>query len=228
MKTSNTILLVLLLLSTLLIAAMPVTFKYKINKKNYVLARPGEAFAYNRHIFSGVNYFKITGISNCTIVPFDSVIAEVPKANTESISLRKTGDTLVIIGDPKLTRLQMRLLLPDNSNIQVSQSQVLLKGEPFRLEAKSYQIELDSSRLFTQLLFSGDIPQQFFNTLSVTGKAMSQVHLYGNAQIKKLSLTDVGELICIKCGFEDSDFKFYHKQKVSSIGTQDTLKVNPR
>jgi hypothetical protein len=228
MKTSNTILLALILLSTILIAAVPITFKYKINKKNYVLVSPNEAFTYDRHIFSGVNYFKITGISNCTIIPFDSVIVEVSKASAENINLRKAGDTLVIIGDPKLTRLQMRLLLPDNSNIQVSQSQVLLKGEPYRLGAKSYQIELDGSRLFTQLLFSGDTPQQFFNTLSVTGKAMSQVHLYGNAQIKKLSLTDIDELICIKCGFEDSDFKFYHKQKVSSIGTQDTLKVNAR
>lgn len=227
MKTSNLILVGLSLAYLVFIGAIPITLRYKLGHNDFSVVNSSEAYPYTHHTVKKSEYIVLQGLTNCTIIPSDSLFLEIEKTASNRVDVIQRTDTLIIKdrqAEDKGSQ-KIRLYLPATQKITARNSTILLRGS---LGAKgvTYQFELTSSKLFTKVLAEAPRIAQYLDELTVTGFKNSALDLQGIISMNRLIVSDV-EQFSYGGGFSstDVDISYHDKKVVESKGHEGTVVV---
>ena len=197
MKTSNKILLGILLISFGYLACAQIALHTKYIRHSSTDAAKYKTFFYKSYTFSNIRKVGLAGLATCEVIFSDSIKLQVEKSSFNYVSFNVNGDSLVISGEHpaersanyKLNRptQNIKLYLPAKTAIYAFNSNVKVKGERKNSMALSYHFDLTESNLFTRYNYGADSLERYFDTLSVTARKNSQVILFYNDHIKTLA-----------------------------------------
>jgi hypothetical protein len=199
MKTSNKILLGILLLPLLIIAAINMALYAKYKSGHYVAMSTVEQDRFTRQTLKNINYVALYGINNCTIKPADTAKLEIEKDEHGHLHYSIHGDSLIIHGDSTVRKTtgddiirsyqSVNLYLSGKTVVTADNSDVYIEGGKDSTKANSYQFQLsNSTSCKMQDNDFGDSVLQYFNVLAVQANGSSAIELSRNARIKQLSV----------------------------------------
>ena len=198
MKTSNKILLGILLISFGYLACAQLALHVKYAKQDFTNPGKYNAFFYNEYKFGNIKHVRIRGLAECQVISSDSVKLSVEKSSLNYIKFNISGDTLFIYGeypadrsaDYKLNRSpqNINLYLPSNSDIYAFNSNINVKGNRIPGNQRSYHFDLTGCNLFTRYRYGMDSLDRYFDTLIVNARKNSQVILFHNDHFKTLDI----------------------------------------
>jgi hypothetical protein len=194
MKTSNALLLLLLIISISFISSIPVVVNLKLRSRDFELDK--DAGRYDLRKFGTIKFISLKGLGNSILIPSDSMAVEIATGQGENIRTSRSGDTLFI---SCISRTRSGLNIPDCKvyvpaveRIVCTDSHIELKGSFSREGARSYEVDLINSQLVLQGKDTQMAPAwQFFDHLVVTGRDSSEISISPELQIRKLSLVNV-------------------------------------
>ena len=99
MKTSNKILLGILLTGFGYLACAQIALHIKYVNNDYTDPAKYNAFFYDEYKFSNVRHVRITGLAECNVIFSDSVKLSMRKAGSTIVTFNVRTDTLVIDGE---------------------------------------------------------------------------------------------------------------------------------
>ena len=99
MKTSNKILLGILLIGFGYLAYAQIALHIKYVNKDFTDPAKYNAFFYNEYKFNKVSHVRITGLAECNIIFSDSVKLSVEKSGINYVTFNISGDTLIVNGE---------------------------------------------------------------------------------------------------------------------------------
>lgn len=193
MKASKIILLSLILVSVLIIGAIPVTLRYKFKNKLYTQLNPDEAYTYDRHSFGMSNTLIISDLDNCTIIPSDTFQIEVERMSNDMVKFIEKGDTFMIgsIDKNKNATQRVRLFVPATGKVICRNSDILLRGSIKKEGIPSFSFDLVKSELSTGAISDEWRVYQFLDVLKINGLDSAKVNLAGSVRIRSLVLSNV-------------------------------------
>lgn len=196
MKASNITILVIVVVSIILIAAIPITLKYKLNNNYYTQLSPSENYDYDRFDFQMTNKLEISGLENCTIIPSDSSYMEIERLVANTVKLIDKGDTLSIgsIDKKKRVSQRVRIFMPGAGKVICRNSNVLLRGSIKMFGIPSFSFDLENSKLSTSAISDEWRVYQFLDQLEIYGSDSAYVNLSGSVRIQNLILSDIREV----------------------------------
>jgi hypothetical protein len=194
MKTSNALLLLLLIISISFISSVPLVVNLKLRSRDFELDK--DAGRYDHRKFSEVKFISLKGLSSVVLIPSDSLAVEIEASQWQDFRTDRSGDTLIVALISRtisgLKSPDFKVYVPAVERIICTDSHIDLKGSVTREGARSFTVDLINSQLVLQGRDSRLSPLwQFFDHLVVTGKDSSGISLSPQLQIRKLSLVNV-------------------------------------
>ena len=207
MKTSNKILLSVLLAFMLILTGIHLALYAKYKSGDFVSAKelPDDM---DRHPLPLIKYVSITGLTNCYLISYGEKPAiEINKEGKSRISYKVVGDTLVVIGDSIATKEDyarglrnhqlINLRLPAAEQVKLAYGSLFLSGGDDSTDAPSYSIELATDAHLGPMQREPVTTKTFFNRLDlVTNK--SNVELDNHTIINELHVRSVASQLIYK------------------------------
>jgi hypothetical protein len=177
MKTSNKILLSVLLAAILILTGLHLALYAKIKNSDFVSSGkiPDEMERYSLPVIKNVS---ITGLVNCQLISYgEQPGIEIHKEGKRRISYKVEGETLVITGDSTATKetyehgernnVLVNLRLPATAQIKLAYGSLWLSGGYDSAHAPSYAIELATDAYLGIMHHEPEATNVFFNSLNL-------------------------------------------------------------
>ena len=198
MKTSNKILLGILLTGFGYLAYAQIALHIKYVNKDFTDPAKYNAFFYDEYKFNHVNHVRLTGLAECNIIFSDSVKLSIEKSDVSYVTFNVRGDTLIINGEyhsgisanQKLYRSpqNVKLYSPAGIDVLAFNSNINIKGNNKHDSGYSYRFDLTGCNLFTRYNNGIDSLDRYFNNLVINGGKDSQVILFRNDHFKTVDV----------------------------------------
>ena len=199
MKTSNKILLGILLIGFGYLAYAQIALHIKYVNKDFTDPAKYYSFFYDEYKFNNVRYVHITGLAECNIIFSDSVKLSVEKSGINYVKFNTINDTLIVNGESHsnisanstLNRSpqNVRLYLPAGTGVVAINSNIKVKGNNKKDNGYSYRFDLTGCNLFTRYNNGIDSLDRYFDNLVINAGKNSQVILFHNDHFKTLDVT---------------------------------------
>jgi len=211
MRTSNKILLSVILIPMLILTSIHVALYAKYKSGNYVSMKTVVEDQFVHNHLKNVHYVVAHGLESFRIIPSDTLQLEVEKYKQGFVRFEVIGDSLVIYGDSTIIRAdsthdimrspqQVNLYLPSAEKISTDFCEMTLEISEDSMKAKSYHFDLDNS---SNLRFSyndyKDSSYKYINSLSIKAAHSSSIEFSTYKSIGDLKL-DLSEST-----FDDKD-----------------------
>jgi hypothetical protein len=198
MKTSNKILLGILLTGFGYLAYAQIALHIKYVNKDFTDPAKYNAFFYDEHKFNHVSHVRLTGLAECNISFSDTVKLSIEKSGVSYVTFNMRGDTLIVKGEyysdisanHKLysSPQNVKLYLPAGIDLFALNSNINVKGNNKQDNGHSYRFDLTGCNLFTRYNNGIDSLDRYFNILNVNARKNSQVILFHNDYFKTLDV----------------------------------------
>ena len=198
MKTSNKILLGILLTGFGYLAYAQIALHIKYVNKDFTDPAKYNAFFYDEYKFNHVNHVRLTGLAECNIIFSDSVKLSIEKSDVNYVTFNVSGDTLIINGEyhsgisanQKLYRSpqNVKLYSPAGIDVLAFNSNINIKGNNKQDGGYSYHFDLTGCNLFTRYNNGIDSLDRYFDNLVINGGKDSQVILFRNDHFKTVDV----------------------------------------
>ncbi len=187
MSYSNRILLATIAVSVGLIAAIPITLRYKLDRQMWSSCDVRNNSGLTMKRFMGATHITLENIDEVTMIPGDTLIAG--SDTTDAVKFFQRADTAFIQGNTPNKRVW--IYAPTGTSIDAINATIILRGslDPFR--APSYRFNLKQSKLTSGPLTKDWRMFQFINNVSVKGADGSVVDLAGSIRMQRLQLLDL-------------------------------------
>lgn len=190
MKKSTRLIIGLVIVTMGLVAAIPVTMKYKLYHSDFTRINPLGDFPFVTKYFDKVHVLKVSGLS-CDLVSADSFSLELEERIVRYTRTEQRDDTLFVSAAQGGGHL--RIFSKDLSVI-AEESDVTVRGSYDPYNIASYFINLHDSKLYTKPIGSDHRIRQHIGSLSVSGAGNSSVAMAGSVQMGKLYLYDISAI----------------------------------
>lgn len=198
MKTSNKILLGILLIGFGYLACAQIALHIKYVNKDFTDPAKYNSFFNNEYKFNKISHVRITGLAECNITFSDSVKLSVEKSDINYVTFNINGDTLIVNGEShsvisainKLNRSpqNVKLYLPAGTDLVAFNSNINIKGNNKQDNGYSYRFDLTGCNLFTRYNNEIDSLDRYFTDLIVNARKDSQVLLFRNDHFKTIDV----------------------------------------
>ena len=198
MKTSNKILLGILLTGFGYLAYAQIALHIKYVNKDFTDPAKYNAFFYDEYKFNHVNHVRLTGLAECNISFSDSVKLSIEKSEVNYVMFNVSGDTLIVNGEyhsgisanQKLYRSpqNIKLYFPAGIDLFALNSNINVKGSNKQDSGYSCRFDITGCNLFTRYNNGIDSLDRYFNILGVYARKNSQVILFHNDHFKTLDI----------------------------------------
>jgi len=198
MKTSNKILLGILLTGFGYLAYAQIALHIKYVNKDFTDPAKYNAFFYDEYKFNHVNHVRLTGLAECNIIFSDSVKLSIEKSDVSYVTFNVRGDTLIINGEyhsgisanQKLYRSpqNVKLYSPAGIDVLAFNSNINIKGNNKHDSGYSYRFDLTGCNLFTRYNNGIDSLDRYFDNLVINEGKDSQVILFRNDHFKTVDV----------------------------------------
>jgi hypothetical protein len=212
MKTSNKILLGLLLCAFGYLTFAQITLHVKYENNDLISTEQYNAHFYDEHPFENIKHINITSLAMCEILPSATVKLSVEKSSIQYVQYKVAGDTLVITGQYPTTHSansilnsspqNVRLYMPPGVPVQATRANLNVGGNKAMANAGTFNFNLDNCNLFTRYHFYADSVNRYFNSFIIAAKNQSRIEFYHNdhfkviqAQLAYSSINDYGAKI---------------------------------
>jgi len=228
MKASNITILFIVIVSIVLIGAIPITLKYKLDNKLYTQLNLSENYTYDRHNFTITNKLLISDLDNCTIIPSDSFYIELEQLGCDNVVITDKADTFSIgsTNRGEVASQRVRIFMPGAGKIICRNSNVLLRGSIKRFGIPSFLFDLENSKLSTSAISDEWKVYQFLSQLEINGSDSAEVNLSGSVRINNLTLNDVGSVSTgNRVGIDNMRVSYEGKHSVKSNSSSGSLSI---
>ena len=198
MKTSNKILLGILLTGFGYLAYAQIALHIKYVNKDFTDPAKYNAFFYDEYKFNHINHVRLTGLAECNIIFSDSVKLSIEKSDVSYVTFNVRGDTLIINGEyhsgisanQKLYRSpqNVKLYSPAGIDVLAFNSNINIKGNNKHDSGYSYRFDLTGCNLFTRYNNGIDSLDRYFDNLVINEGKDSQVILFRNDHFKTVDV----------------------------------------
>jgi len=198
MKTSNKILLGILLTGFGYLAYAQIALHIKYVNKDFTDPAKYNAFFYDEYKFNHVNHVRLTGLAECNIIFSDSVKLSIEKSDVNYVTFNVSGDTLILNGEyhsgisanQKLYRSpqNVKLYSPAGIDVLAFNSNINIKGNNKHDSGYSYRFDLTGCNLFTRYNNGIDSLDRYFDNLVINEGKDSQVILFRNDHFKTVDV----------------------------------------
>jgi hypothetical protein len=194
MKTSNKILLGVLLAFMLILTGIHLALYAKYKSGDFVSAKE-MADEMGRRPLPPIKHVSITGLTNCYLIAHgEQPLIEINEPYKSRIAYKVIGDTLIVTGDSTGTKESydrgirnntlVNLILPATASVQLAYGTLRLSGGDDSAHAPSYSIELANAHVAIIERYPPET-NVFFNRLDVVTNA-SSIDLDNYAAINEL------------------------------------------
>ena len=197
MKTSNKILLGILLTGFGYLAYAQIALHLKYVNKDFTDPAKYNAFFYKEHKFNHISHVRLNGLAECNISFSDTVKLSIEKSGVSYVTFNVSGDTLIVNGEVyadisanhKLYRSpqNVKLYFPAGIGVVALNSNINVKGNN-RQDGYSYRFDLTGCNLFTRYNNGVDSLDRYFNNLVINAEKDSQVILFRNDHFKTVDV----------------------------------------
>ena len=198
MKTSNKILLGILLTGFGYLACAQIVLHIKYVNNDYTDPTKYGAFFYDEYKFSNVRHVRLTGLAQCNVNFSESVKLSIEKSGVNYSTFNVRTDTLVIDGEyhsdisanHKLysSPQNVKLYLPAGIDLVAVNSNIDIRGNNKPDSGYSYRFNLTGCNLFTRYNNGIDSLDRYFNILNVNAGKNSQVILFRNDHFRTVDV----------------------------------------
>lgn len=201
MRTSNKIVLGIILAPLVALSSLHVALFAKYKSGNYVSMKTVQQDRFDRPALKNIDNIEVYGLENFSITPADSFAIEIEKSKYGHLHYTVKGNSLVIHGDsiiqhPDGTTDVMRsnenvnLYLPSVKNIIADNSDVRLKGSKDSSKAGSYHFSLLHAAGF-KIEENGwqDSTYKYFKGLTIHADHSANIEIPAYTHIAELNLT---------------------------------------
>ncbi|RYG05457.1 MAG: hypothetical protein EOO02_03790 [Chitinophagaceae bacterium] len=179
MKTSNKILLTVLILVLITFTAVQLTLssKYKNGQYTTVNVNAGR----DSVTIKPVRFIKLKGLDNVVIVPSYAYRLEIQKEMPSYFRYTVVGDTLIVTGDTSFpnerrrTYEEVSIHVPQMKLIQAENCTVNVTGKLDSVETGLMRFELIQSRMFFTNHYNQKNAQQYFGEVFIKAKQNSEI-----------------------------------------------------
>jgi hypothetical protein len=233
MKTSNKIILGILLVGFGCMAAAQLSLHKKYVDNEYITNPAYEDMFYSQYKPQGIKHVVIQNIAACQILPSDTLKLAFENGVVQYAKYSIVGDTLHIKGvytqgAPNGFRLfrssqDVRLYLPTGIPVQAENSNLAVQGVTKQSSARNYSFDLSNSGLNSRMYSYKDSVHRYFDTINVNAYNYGGVYLYECDHVNTLNIT------LDTAGVNDNGAQIAHinvltKRKATVVLSGDNLK----
>jgi hypothetical protein len=190
MKTSNKILLGILLTGFGYLAYAQIALHIKYVNKDFTDPVKYNTFFYDEHKFNHIRHVRLTGLAECNIIFSDSVKLSIEKSSVSYVTFHVREDTLIVNGEyhsdisanHKLfnSPQNVKLYFPAGIDVFALNSNINIKGNNKQDSGYSCRFDITACNLFTRYNNGVDSLDRYFNNLVINEGKDSQVILFRN------------------------------------------------
>lgn len=179
MRTSNKILIGLLLGILALFTAQFLGLQAALRNKNFVDLEIQKEERFNIHYYKDIKQVSISGLYRVTIYPSDTLKVEVDKRGKDEIQFSQKDNLLVIeaianrqpnTGMAGESGREVNLYLPAMDSIAANRSELWVMGTKDSTQALSYNLYLENTGLNRREYREQRMDTLFYRNLHITGK----------------------------------------------------------
>ena len=200
MRTSNKILLGILLLPLFILASLNAALYAKYKSGHYTTMKSVKEDRYTRRPLKNIHKIAVYGLENLRIIPSDTMRLEIERDSRGHLHYTINGDSLIIHGDTTITRpggardtersyQDVNLYLPSSAIIAADNSGVNIRGSKDSLKAASYQLTLTNAASLTVADNGADSNPVYFKSFIIKASNAPQIELAPHARISDLQLS---------------------------------------
>ena len=190
MKKSTSLILALVTVTVGLVAAIPITMKYKLHNSMFTRINPSLDFPVVAKHFDKVHVVNVSGLW-CELISADSFSLELDERIIPNTKTERRNDTLFISSTQSGGHIR---IFSKDLRVMANESDVTVRGSYDPYNIASYFIDLNSSRLNTQPIGSDHRLRQHIGNLSISGTNKSSVVMAGSVNMGKLCLHDISSI----------------------------------
>ena len=200
MRTSNKILLALLIVPMAILSIIHVAIFTQYKSGHYITMKAYRDTRFEKHSFNNIPFIVLSGLDNVNIYPSDTLKLEIEKSERRSLKYKLIGDSLIIQGDSIINKpdgineilrfsQEVNLYLPNSEYIKATNSEIRIEPVKDSSQSKSYAFYLNSSsHLSISNNNSQDSSKKYFNKLLINANDNSFVDLSGYLNVHELQL----------------------------------------
>jgi len=199
MKTSNKIILGILLVGFGSLMAAQLALHKKIEDNSYITTPIYEDMFYSQYNPIGIKHVYIYNIAACKIFPADTLKLAFENGVVQYAKYNVAGDTLRITGvyaqgAPGGFRLyrssqDVRLYLPTGIPVLAVNSNIDVRGTTKQSSARNYSFDLNNSGIDSRLNAYKDSVHRYFDTITINAHHNSGAYFYICDYVKTLNIT---------------------------------------
>ena len=219
-RTSNYLLLVVVLMIGLLFCSFIASVDYKLRNNDFIYSNSDKSL-YTRHKFNTRKFVSVRNLSNCMVILSDSVGIEVLNEDRNKFDFLVGTDTISINNSGRSMN-RVLLYLPSGTTLFANSSAITVKGSfDFKNQA-SYEVALTDSELSVS---SGD-SHTFFEDLKVSGFGRSHLTIGSFAHIQNLNVIDISDVRLAK-GWQVENLRSSFRDGTEMLKQGDSLSIAP-
>lgn len=198
MKTSNKILLGVLLVSFGLLASVQIALYVKYTNKDFTSAAKYNAFFRNYYALANIKHVRINSLAQCLVVFADSANLSIEKSNIHYVNFNVNGDTLILSAEHtndtsygyklNMSPQNVTLYIPAGIDVRAYNSNIELKGSSNQAKNVSCNLDITNCSLYTRRGWYIDSLNRYFDTLTITARKKSEICLFHNDNFKAISV----------------------------------------
>lgn len=190
MKKSTSLILGLVVITVGLVAAIPITMKYKLHNSMFTRVNPSLDFPVVAKHFDGVIVLNVSGLS-CELISADSFSLELDERIISNTKTEQRSDTLFVSTTQSGGHLR---IFSKELRVIAKECDVTVRGSYDPYNIASYFIDLNGSKLYTRPIGSDKRIRQHIGNLAITGTDKSSVVMSGSVRVGQLYLYDISSI----------------------------------
>jgi len=180
MKTSNKILLGILIVCFGFFITAHLILHGKYVRKEFVSPSNAGAFFFHEHPLPVFHYVRLNRLGDCELISSDTAKLLIEKSPFNTVDYHISGDTLVVNGSDKWDRWatpRVKLYIGQIKAFTVTDCYINIKGDRDSSDRRNYRFNLNNGHLFTRYYFTDSAVNKYFDTLLVKATNNSEVVL---------------------------------------------------
>lgn len=222
MKKSSQVILYLTVISIGLIAAIPITFRYKLANGLFSRTNAVDDLQRIERKFMGIKIVKIKGVS-CELISADSLHLEVENNGSDISVMQQSGDTLFVTSSTPGFRVR---IFAGDLKLVAEQCEILIRGSLDQVQPPSYCIDMNRCRITSKAISSDHRIKQHIGNMSIKGNGTSSIALAGSVRLEKLQLYDMRSIeLDQTIQTHELDIEYSTPVRVKSYSNKGAVKV---
>ncbi len=191
MKTSNKILIGILLVSFGFAITSHVVLRGKFLRGDFISKNKMANFFYDVHALTQPKFIKLYKLDACCIKQGAKPLLSIEKGLIRNVNYIVKNDTLVIYGDSAANQWaspRVKLELPVVSFVDIRDCKVIIEGSRDSSSGTNFRLSMNNGHLYTRQPYGDTVIKKYFGVIEATATNNSEIVLYRKDSFNNINL----------------------------------------